>query len=104
MKLTLAIAFLIGALGCSASKPGVALSRAATVTLPPVPNTMLYQWRNNNCGDSNVVTGLVSSTNLALPMEQWLIRCQTNCAAETNSCTLPIAKPQEFIRAYNRSL
>ncbi|MEI6194400.1 MAG: hypothetical protein WCS42_08720 [Verrucomicrobiota bacterium] len=111
MRALLAIACAFLLVGCQSPGPATATrrmsavpqARSAVVIAPPA-KFLLISWRNYNVGDTNVVTGLATSTNLALPMEQWVVRCETNCNAEINSFALPLTEPQEFIRAYAKAI
>ena len=86
--------------------PAVAMSQAVTdqAVTNPVPSlaavspTITLSWLNNNPGNTNVVTGIESTTDFV----NWQTRCVTNCADVTNYATLPMTSPHEFFRAFTK--
>ena len=71
-----------------------ALSFPATV--PPPLKEILIVWLNGNTGDTNVITGLQSTTDFVT----WQTICTTNCDEATNYYSVPLAD-RGFIRAFN---
>ena len=63
---------------------------------PPIRHTITYAWLNDNMGDTNVITGLQSTSDFVT----WQTLCVTNCDSATNYFTVSNYLPCQFFRAY----